>query len=295
MGMTDRTIPFPFRQGQVHFAVVPIRTPLAGGEEGPDRFQTASVPGRFVLELAQEFTPTGIADRSGQRMVGEHPLHIQALDIDRLVFVDQSTAQLVKEVRSLVGHLLMQTCHFHPRPGAVSRPLLFAGEAALQKAQPLFRLSQEVRRSDLLPLRGDGKALQPQVQSDFLPPAFGRTVFHFHFAEDRGEIPPRRAFGEGHALRPPHDRAVHHDLERRELREDQLSVLGIQCKVLRYAKRLPGAPGFELRISPPALKKVPVGRVQIAKRHLQGLSIDLSQKGVSGCRFKAVRRKAVSW
>src|SRR5271157_3547094 len=173
MGMTDRTIPFPLRQRQVNFAVVPVGTPLAGRKEGSDRFQAASVPGRFVLELAQEFAPSGVADRFGQMMIRQQPLHIQALDIDRLVFVDQSTAQLVKKVRSLVGNFLMQSRHLYARFRAVSRSLLFSGELALRPDQLLFRLAQEMRSIDLFPPLRDREAFQPQVQPYLFASAFG--------------------------------------------------------------------------------------------------------------------------
>jgi hypothetical protein len=41
-------------------------------------------------------------------MIREHPLHVQAL-------VYQSTALLMKKIRTLVGHFLMQASHLRPR------------------------------------------------------------------------------------------------------------------------------------------------------------------------------------
>jgi hypothetical protein len=192
-------------------------------------------------------------------MIRQHPLHVQALDIDNLALVYQSTALLVKKVRTLVGNFLMQTGDLHPRFLAVLAALLFSGELALEAAQLLFHPAKRLRRIDLLPLRSDGKAFQPQVQSDFFPLAFGWAVFHFHFAQDRCEIPARRAAGDGHALECTGDRAMHHDLERRQLGEAQPALVSVQSKVLRYAKRLLVAPAFELRKLRPARKKVHIG------------------------------------
>ena len=286
MGMTHGTVPFPIRQRQVNLAVVAVVAPLAGGEEGPDRFQATPVPDGFVLQLAQKFAPTRITDGSGQMMIHQHPLHIQALDIDRLALVDQSTALFVKEVRTLVGNFLMQTRHLHPRFLAVLAALLFAGKLALQATQLLFRPAQRLRSIDLLPLRSDDEALQSQIQPDLFPFAFGRTVFHIHFAQDGGEVPARWAAGDGYAFERTPDRAVHHDLERRQLRDGQPTLLYVQREVLRDTKRLLAAPGFELRKLCQALKKVPVRRVQIAQGHLQGLRIDVSQPSVFRLSFQ---------
>jgi hypothetical protein len=79
---------------------------------------------------------------------------------------------------------------------------------------------------------------------------------------------------------------VHHDLERCQLGDGEPALLSIQGEVLRYAKRLPVAPAFELRELRPACKKVHIGCVQIPQRHLQGLRIDLLQPGVFRLMFQ---------
>jgi hypothetical protein len=81
--MALRTVPFPFRQPQVGLAVAAPVTPLAGREEGLDRFKPTPIPCPFVLQLPQKFTPTRVADGSGEMMIRQHPRHVQALDKDR--------------------------------------------------------------------------------------------------------------------------------------------------------------------------------------------------------------------
>lgn len=182
--MTLWTVPFPFRQRQVDLAVIAPMTQLARREEGSYRFKATPIPHPFVLQLAQKFTPTGITDGFGEMMVRQHALHIQALDIDSLALVYQSAALFMKKVGSLVGNFLMQTGDLHPRFLTVLAALLFSGKLALHAAQLLFRPAKVSGRIDLLSLRSDNKAFQPQVQSDFFSLALGWAVLHFYFAQE---------------------------------------------------------------------------------------------------------------
>ena len=90
-----RTRPLAIRQGQVRLDMAADVTPFGRREEGPDGLDLTAVPHAFVLQLAQELPPPGIADSLGQVVIGEQPLHLQVFNKQRLVFARQSVTLLV--------------------------------------------------------------------------------------------------------------------------------------------------------------------------------------------------------
>jgi len=72
------------------------------------------------LQLAPELIKTDVADRTRQTGIGQHPVHVQVLDHDRLIFAAQPGSQLVHEVGTHAGDALVQPGQ---RAGA-TRPVL---------------------------------------------------------------------------------------------------------------------------------------------------------------------------
>ena len=131
VGLTLRTVPFPVRQRQVVLAIATAVTELAGWVEGAYLLKTTPIPDGFVLQLAQEFAPARITDRSSETMISKHPIHMQVLDIDSLVLVYPSPTLFVKKVRSLVGDLLMQPGHLQPCFLSILAARSFSGQLLL--------------------------------------------------------------------------------------------------------------------------------------------------------------------
>jgi hypothetical protein len=101
-----------------------------------------AVPLTFVDQHPAKRSPTGVADGLCQRVVLEHPTHIQVLDLDVPEFTNQPPADLVQEVGSLVGNLFVlagqSKTSFFPSRAA----FLASGQRALQPLQLLFGFTQ---------------------------------------------------------------------------------------------------------------------------------------------------------
>ena len=97
---------------------------------------------------------------------------------------------------------------------------------------------------------------------------------------------PDGSAGDGHALERSPYRAVHHDLERRQLGDAQPALLCVQREGCGTPNDCLARRDLNFGNFRPARKKVPVGRVQIAQGHLQGLRIDFAQPGVFRLSFQ---------
>jgi hypothetical protein len=75
-------------------------------------------------------------------MIGQHALDMKRLQGDGAVAVDQSPANLMMEIQSLIGHPFM--LDRHPMPGfvPVATAFLLSAQAPLANPQQPFLLSQ---------------------------------------------------------------------------------------------------------------------------------------------------------
>ena len=106
--------------------------PLVNRDEG------TPIPGGFVLQLTDKFSPADIVDRFRQRRMLGHRLHRQALDADRLVLTDQAGREFVGEITATVSNAGMNASHFLARLVSVPGATLLLGETALGLRQFLF-------------------------------------------------------------------------------------------------------------------------------------------------------------
>jgi len=101
-GLTARTVPRPNRQRFALGDIAAFRATLRRREPAvnlDDR--TASLFG-FVFDHADECRPPGVADRPGKATILLHSLHVQALQSDDLVLVNDLTRELAEKVSSFV-------------------------------------------------------------------------------------------------------------------------------------------------------------------------------------------------
>src|SRR5690606_13208519 len=121
----------------------------------------------------------------------------RSLDEHRLVLADDRRGQLVVVVSPSVGNACMQLRHpggsFLPVVGA----LLLTGQSLLCLAKSTFRLAEELWGSDLLPVGENGEVGKPEVYPNLVRRLRERLVVDFD--DERGEVPPGRVLGHGHA------------------------------------------------------------------------------------------------
>ena len=81
---------------------------LAARKEAIDLDEGAPTPFRLVFKLSHEFGPTCVRNGSREWAELNHPTYVEVFDDDRLVFANESSAQLVKMVAPSVGYTSVQ-------------------------------------------------------------------------------------------------------------------------------------------------------------------------------------------
>ena len=81
---------------------------------------------RLVFQHRPELGPSGARDRAGQRLVPDHPGHVQVFYGDHVEPLNEIGAGLVQEVAPRVGHPGVSAGDLHPRLGAVAGAFLAA-------------------------------------------------------------------------------------------------------------------------------------------------------------------------
>jgi hypothetical protein len=66
-------------------------------------------PCLLVVQLAGELGPPCVRYRTGEPVVGQHPSHMQILDDEPVVGLDQRVRYLVCEMSARVGHVVVVT------------------------------------------------------------------------------------------------------------------------------------------------------------------------------------------
>jgi len=158
-------------------AIVPaVREGLGHGRAAHARLAgTARVhlhqysPGAFCLvrELLDKGVPSGIVNGLGQHSAGE-PLHVQILNGDQAVLLNQLVRELVLEVGPLVPHVSVSTLQ-QPHRFAVAIALFVSAprHLPLSTAKPSFRCAVVPGVGDLRPIGqrgekpGPSRSIQP--------------------------------------------------------------------------------------------------------------------------------------
>lgn len=133
---TTRTCPLPIRQPKVLFDETTTRTGLAGRKPTIQILDRSPVPARLVLQLPLRLIEGGIGNRTSETVVLHHPLHVQRLQVHRLVFTDDLGRDLVQVVIPDVLYFQVHLGEFPLRPIPVLAPLLLAGQSSLSHLQP---------------------------------------------------------------------------------------------------------------------------------------------------------------
>ena len=169
----------PFTKAEVfHVFVLMSATgaQLTGSKGLADFHDGLPVPVCLVLQHAEERRPTDVRDGLAQLTILLHVLHLQGLDPDDVVFLDDFGRYLVQEVCALVGDLLVGTGNLPllllivPRLGQrnflVQSDALTAGELALFARQFLLELTEVTVVLVYRAVRQDGEVLQSDVDAD---------------------------------------------------------------------------------------------------------------------------------
>ena len=169
----------PFTQAKMfHVFVLMSATgaQLARSEGLADLHDALPIPVRLVLQHAEELRPADVRDGLTQLAVLLHVLHLQGLDADDVVVLDNLGRYLVQEVSALAGDLLVDTGNLPllllivPRLG--KRDFLVQGDALTARELTLFARQFLLERTEVTvvlvdrAVRQDGEVLQSNVDAD---------------------------------------------------------------------------------------------------------------------------------
>src|SRR5512140_1465954 len=150
---------------------------LGRWEEAVHRDDLTAVPCAFVAKLAQELAPARIGNGLAEVMIAQHPAHMEVFDDQDLVFIHQSSGQLVQEVAALAAHLLVLNRDRSSRSLAAVGPWPASRQPPLQALEALLCLAQITRRRNLLARREGREVGQPQIHPDDTPTGDRRLGF----------------------------------------------------------------------------------------------------------------------
>src|SRR5258707_1668040 len=127
----SRSAEYPHPQVNTRSASVrsPLMAPHCGHSllDGYQRSATTSSPPRqacFVAQQSGELGPAGIGDGPGQATVGQHPGHVQVLDDEPAVGLDQRVGYLMQEMPPHICDMIVVTPQLGCDVTAVMRSFL---------------------------------------------------------------------------------------------------------------------------------------------------------------------------
>ena len=159
------TRPDPNVERKILYDVSATMARLATRKETVNLEKGSTVPCGLVHQEREQHTPRSIRDDAGETVVLDHPRHVQVLDDDHLVFVNESGAELVKVVTSSICNVCMESSELHPGLVLVLRSFLLLSEAAGQDTftSKFFGVMPGV--SDFPPSTQRGKCRDPHVDA----------------------------------------------------------------------------------------------------------------------------------
>jgi hypothetical protein len=283
------TCPVAIRQGEIGVDQSAGAAGFGGGEEPAYGDQVGIVPIGFIGKHRSELAPTGIKHALGQ-LGFRKSANVQIFNRNEVELASEIGAQLVQKVIALVAGLLVQTRDSNPRLATIAAALHLPTERLLRPPQ-LARLGAiPARVVDCFTRRQHGKRFQAQIDTDVRAGrsvGFRRDLLLSHQTDipvSAGFALERCAFGDtvGWSMNDCSDQP---DLGNRDERT-------VEPHILRHPKaRRVGLLGLELRETflflamPRAAKEVLIRAIEITKRLLQQLTVDLAQPCRCGLLF----------
>ena len=183
-----RARPHPNIQRELFNHVPTTRTALAGRKPTVNLDQRATVPERFVLKLSDQLRPSSIADGLGERVVPDHVSHSQIFDGDQLVFLNESSRELVQMVGATISNPGVNSSNLQRNLSLIPRAFLLAIHPVLRLAKSGHIFAEVFWVHDLLARRQRDQARDAHVETD-LPRCY-RDFWNWRIEQQTGKPPP---------------------------------------------------------------------------------------------------------
>lgn len=255
---------------------------LAGREKPVNLFDMAAIPLALIVKLPDKLGPAGITNRLGKVMVSHHSFDVQILNSNQAVSPYQLPAKFVGKVKALVGNLLVQFGHLQSGLIPAFTAFLSFAQLALVSGKTAFELAQVLGIREPLPVTGNSKVLESQVQPD-LPALVSRFVNLLLYL-NRGEILTGLGSRYGKVFHNALNRAMQDNLDPTDFGDIQLVT--VNFKTLRESASLLTVLLFEGRKIGSLVKEVAIGGIKVTKCLLRSLRIHILEPVVIGLFFQ---------
>jgi len=128
-----------------------------------DQHHTVSSVFSFLRRASYQLPPCGVGDAFSEAVILDHPLNVQVLETNNVVFVNELVAQLMSEVGALVDDALVNASNDLALPGVFRGALVGLAQPALCFCEGLLLLTEEAGISDLLAIGKRGESCQTQI------------------------------------------------------------------------------------------------------------------------------------
>jgi hypothetical protein len=238
----------------------------------------------LVFQKSRQHAPAHVGHRLRERVVLQHPLHIQVLDRDHLVLAHDAMADLVQVVPSGAAHALMRARHQPPGAIPACRSFLLSRQLALLALEVLLRFSQVARVVEFRSVAGDGEMREADINADCL--AFrGYGGHHLSVVgQDRRMELAAGIAADGHRLELADDVAMHDARDPADFR--QVDAAAIYFDALRILDRLAAVLGLEARILAAPCEEILERPREVLQRLLQGLAVAFAKPVVFLLQFR---------
>ncbi len=156
--------PLAYIKWEVFDHMLAVMTRFTGGIPTVNYDEGSRVPLAFVLQLADELTPSHITDGFCQRVILDHVLDGQTLHANHLVFANYACRELLLVVTSAVLDTGMHACYFPTCFLSVLGTFLFLGVPTLGFCESLLIFCVVAGIAYSLTSREDHHRFESQVQ-----------------------------------------------------------------------------------------------------------------------------------
>lgn len=141
-------------------------TTYLGSARGIHRDDCATNILSFVAQHLDEFIPTGIVNGFSEMMIVNHAIDIELFDSNKTVAVNESPAELMQEVDTLVTDSFMHPCNTDTSISMIITAFDFPRQSTLKTMKSLFRFNKTFGVLNMTSIGEAGEPLQADINTN---------------------------------------------------------------------------------------------------------------------------------
>jgi hypothetical protein len=274
--ITLRTGPGAHPPSQLFPNVTASRTSLTARIKAINLMKDTPIPFGLIFQLINQLAPAHIYNMFTQIPIRDHILDRQILSIDRLVFANQPSAQLMQMIQTRAGNFVMYLCSLQASLFSILRSYLFATQETLCSSQSPLVPCSIFRIRDFLSFGSCQRIGQPYVNANLF--GCGLHILSWFINLKTYEIMSSSStrYGNHRWVGPESSRPFNFQFS--HLSQSQGASFHIPRKGhLSIGSRLPLDFFLKLRVMCSFFPKIDICRLQVSQGLLQGYATNLLQ------------------